>query len=177
MYRSGFAETQAAYEAGVVPLFAALDQLEERLASRRYLCGNQITEADWKLFVTLVRFDEVYYVHFKCNVRRIAEYENLWAYVRDLYQQPGIAETVSMDRQCLGMVRRPVCVLPYEITQRVIKLYPSSTTSGCQRSSSKGMSSNMSIDSSNMPINRYPFERDRWVRRFIYSFLFASIRL
>jgi putative glutathione S-transferase len=97
VYRSGFAETQAAYEAGVVPLFAALDQLEERLASRRYLCGNQITEADWKLFVTLVRFDEVYYVHFKCNVRRIAEYENLWAYVRDLYQQPGIAETVSMD--------------------------------------------------------------------------------
>lgn len=97
VYRSGFAETQAAYEAGVVPLFNALDQLDERLASRRYLCGSQITEADWKLFVTLVRFDEVYYVHFKCNVRRIADYKNLWPYLRDLYQQPGIAETVNMD--------------------------------------------------------------------------------
>lgn len=97
VYRSGFAETQAAYEAGVVPLFVALDELEERLEVRRYLCGSQITEADWKLFVTLVRFDAVYYVHFKCNMRRIAEYKNLWAYLRDLYQQPGIAETVNMD--------------------------------------------------------------------------------
>ncbi len=97
VYRAGFAETQAAYVAGVLPLFDALDQLEERLATRRYLCGHEISEADWKLFVTLVRFDEVYYVHFKCNVRRIAEYKNLWAYLRDLYQQPGIAETVNMD--------------------------------------------------------------------------------
>jgi glutathionyl-hydroquinone reductase len=97
VYRAGFAETQAAYEAGVKPLFEALDQLEEHLATQRYLCGSRITEADWKLFVTLVRFDEVYYVHFKCNVRRIAEYKNLWAYLRDLYQQPGIAETVNMD--------------------------------------------------------------------------------
>ena len=97
VYRSGFAETQKAYERAVYGLFEALDQLEERLATRRYLCGGQITEADWKLFVTLVRFDPVYYVHFKCNVRRIAEYPNLWGYLCELYQQPGVAETVDFD--------------------------------------------------------------------------------
>jgi len=97
VYRAGFAETQEAYERAVYELFDALDRLEERLAMRRYLCGGQITEADWKLFVTLVRFDVVYYVHFKCNLRRIVEYPNLWAYLRDLYQQPGIAETVDFD--------------------------------------------------------------------------------
>lgn len=97
VYRSGFAETQRAYELAVRGLFDALDQLEERLATRRYLCGGQITEADWKLFVTLVRFDPVYYLHFKCNMRRIAEYPSLWGFLCDLYQQPGIAETVNFD--------------------------------------------------------------------------------
>ena len=76
---------------------AALDQLEERLSGQRYLVGRQITEADWRLFTTLIRFDTVYYGHFKCNLRRIADYSNLWNYLRELYQVPGIAETVSVD--------------------------------------------------------------------------------
>jgi len=97
VYRSGFAETQRAYEQAVSGLFAALDQLEEQLATQRYLCGRHITEADWKLFVTLVRFDPVYYVHFKCNMRRIADYVHLWGFLCDLYQQPGVAETVNFD--------------------------------------------------------------------------------
>ena len=97
VYRAGFAETQRAYEQAVNGLFEALDQLDERLSTRRYLCGGQITEADWKLFVTLVRFDPVYHVHFKCNARRIFDYVNLWGFLCDLYQQPGIAETVNFD--------------------------------------------------------------------------------
>ena len=97
MYRAGFATTQEAYEEAVRGLFAALDKLEERLAGNRYLAGPTITEADWRLFTTLVRFDAVYVGHFKCNVRRIVDYPNLWAYVRDLYQQPGIGETVKID--------------------------------------------------------------------------------
>jgi len=96
VYRAGFATTQNAYDEGVVDLFAALDQLEERLATRRYLTGPSITEADWRLFTTLVRFDAVYHGHFKCNLRRIQDYPNLWPYLRDLYQQPGIAETVDI---------------------------------------------------------------------------------
>ncbi|MGE4428678.1 MAG: glutathione S-transferase family protein, partial [Solirubrobacteraceae bacterium] len=97
VYASGFATTQAAYDEAVAKLFASLDRLEERLSDRRYLTGDPITEADWRLFVTLVRFDPVYVGHFKCNVRRIQDYPNLWAYTRDLYQQPGIAATVSHD--------------------------------------------------------------------------------
>ena len=97
VYRAGFATTQEAYEEAVRELFAALDKLEERLAGNRYLAGPTITEADWRLFTTLVRFDAVYVGHFKCNVRRIVDYPNLWAYVRDLYQQPGIGETVKID--------------------------------------------------------------------------------
>ena len=96
VYRAGFATTQEAYEEAVLELFAALDKLEERLASRRYLTGERITEADWRLFTTLVRFDAVYVGHFKCNIRRIVDYPNLWGYVRDLYQQPGIADTVRI---------------------------------------------------------------------------------
>ena len=92
-----FATTQSAYEAAVVPLFETLDWLEVRLESRRYLMGQDITEADWRLFTTLVRFDAVYFGHFKCNRRRISDYPNLWAYLRDLYQQPGIPETVDLD--------------------------------------------------------------------------------
>jgi putative glutathione S-transferase len=97
VYRAGFATSQAAYEDAVNDVFEALSSLEIRLTDRRYLMGSQITEADWRLFTTLVRFDAVYVGHFKCNKRRIADYPNLWGYVRDLYQQPGIAETVKLD--------------------------------------------------------------------------------
>jgi len=96
VYKSGFATTQDAYEHAVVPLFETLDWLDQRLAKQRYLTGNQITEADWRLFTTLIRFDPVYVGHFKCNIRRIADYPNLSGYVRDLYQESGIAETVNM---------------------------------------------------------------------------------
>jgi glutathionyl-hydroquinone reductase len=95
VYRAGFATTQEAYEEVVMPLFATLDMLERRLAERRYLTGNAITEADWRLFTTLLRFDTVYYSHFKCNVRRIVDYPNLWGYLRDLYHEPGIRDTVD----------------------------------------------------------------------------------
>jgi putative glutathione S-transferase len=96
VYRAGFATSQEAYNEAVEQLFLALDKLDERLRSNRYLTGNTITEADWRLFTTLVRFDAVYYSHFKCNIRRIQDYANLWPYVRDLYQQPGIAATVDI---------------------------------------------------------------------------------
>ncbi len=97
VYRSGFATTQEAYEEAVGPLFESLDWLEDRLSGQRYLAGSAITEADWRLVTTLFRFDPVYVGHFKCNLRRIADYPNLSAYTRDLYQQPGIAETVRLD--------------------------------------------------------------------------------
>lgn len=96
VYRAGFAATQEAYEEAVVPLFETLDWLEERLGARRYLVGDRLTEADWRLFTTLVRFDAVYYGHFKCNLRRLVDYPNLWAYTRELYQRPGVAATVNM---------------------------------------------------------------------------------
>lgn len=96
VYKSGFASTQEAYEEAVTELFAALDTLEARLANQRYLVGSTITEADWRLFTTLIRFDAVYVGHFKCNLHRIVDYPNLWGYLRDLYQVPGIAETVNM---------------------------------------------------------------------------------
>jgi len=97
VYRAGFATTQSAYEEGCRTVFAALDWLEELLSRQRYLVGPRLTEADWRLFTTLVRFDAVYNSHFKCNLRRIADYPNLSNYVRDLYQVPGIADTVNMD--------------------------------------------------------------------------------
>jgi len=97
VYRSGFATTQEAYEEAVTEVFEALDRWETVLSSRRYLCGDRITEADWCMFPTLVRFDSVYYGHFKCNLRRIVDYPNLWGYLKDLYQQPGVAGTVKMD--------------------------------------------------------------------------------
>ncbi len=96
VYKCGFATTQEAYEEGFATLFTELDQVDQRLSNQRYLVGNRITEADWRLFATLVRFDPVYVGHFKCNLRRICDYANLSNYVRDLYQQPGIAETVNM---------------------------------------------------------------------------------
>jgi putative glutathione S-transferase len=97
VYRAGFATNQEAYEEAARALFETLDMLEERLTTRRYLCGTEITEADWRLFTTLVRFDPVYFGHFKCNVRRILDYPNLWGYACDLYQQPGVSETVRVD--------------------------------------------------------------------------------
>ncbi|MEP2028334.1 MAG: glutathione S-transferase family protein [Paracoccaceae bacterium] len=96
VYKCGFATTQAAYDAAIVPLFDTLGWLEERLGQRRYLMGDDVTEADWRLFTTLVRFDPVYHLHFKCNRRRIVDYFNLWEYVRELYQWPGVAATVNM---------------------------------------------------------------------------------
>jgi putative glutathione S-transferase len=97
VYRAGFARSQEAYEEAFDGVFATLDLLDERLAARRYLFGDAIVETDWRLFVTLVRFDAVYYSHFKCNLRRIEDYKNLSGYLRDLYQQPGIAELVDLD--------------------------------------------------------------------------------
>jgi putative glutathione S-transferase len=96
VYRAGFATSQTAYEQAFRGLFDTLDELEQRLSQQRYLAGNAITEADWRLFTTLVRFDAVYYAHFKCNWRHIYEYPNLSNYTRDLYQVPGVAETVSL---------------------------------------------------------------------------------
>jgi len=97
VYRAGFATTQAAYEDAFDQLFTTLDQLDDRLAMQRYLVGQRITEADWRLFTTLVRFDPVYHGHFKCNRQRLIDYPNLLAYTRELYQVPGIAETVNME--------------------------------------------------------------------------------
>ena len=96
VYRSGFATTQDAYSEAVTELFETLDWLEDRLSRQRYLVGDQITEADWRLFATLIRFDAVYHGHFKCNIRRIVDYPNLWGYTRELFQFPGIAETVDL---------------------------------------------------------------------------------
>ena len=95
VYRAGFATTQEAYEEAVTELFASLDWLEDLLAQRRYLAGERVTEADWRLFTTLLRFDPVYHGHFKCNLRRLADYPNLWGHTRELYQWPGVAGTVD----------------------------------------------------------------------------------
>ena len=97
VYRAGFATSQEAYEEAVGPMFETLDALDEQLAARRYLFGDRLTLADWRLFTTLVRFDPVYHLHFKCNVRRIVDYPNLWPYLRDLLTIPGVRETVNMD--------------------------------------------------------------------------------
>jgi len=98
VYRTGFATSQAAYEEAFDALFDALDQVEARLSVQRYLCGERITEADWRLFATLIRFDAVYVGHFKCNLRRIVDYPNLSNYTRELYQWPGIAEITDFQR-------------------------------------------------------------------------------
>ncbi len=97
VYKAGFATAQAAYEEALAPLFETLDWLEEHLASRRYLCGDRVTEADWRLFTTLLRFDPVYVGHFKCNIRRIADYPRLSAYLKDLLGVPGVRGTVFLD--------------------------------------------------------------------------------
>jgi glutathionyl-hydroquinone reductase len=95
VYRAGFATSQEAYDEAFVALFERLEELEALLGERRYLAGDRITEADWRLWVTLVRFDAVYHVHFRCNGRRLVDHPNLWAYARELYQVPGVAETVD----------------------------------------------------------------------------------
>ena len=101
VYKAGFATTQKAYEEAVVPIFETLDWLERLLETRRYIAGEQLTEVDWRLFTTLVRFDPVYVGHFKCNLRRIEDYPHLSGYLRDLYQTPGVADTVNM-RHIMG---------------------------------------------------------------------------
>ena len=107
VYRAGFATSQAAYEKAFRGLFDTLDEMEQLLSQRRYLAGNAITEADWRFFTTLIRFDAVYYSHFKCNWRHIYEYPNLSNYTRDLYQQPGVAETVSLDADQAALLFQP----------------------------------------------------------------------
>lgn len=97
VYKAGFATKQDVYREEVTNLFKVLDELEQRLTTHRYLLGDQITEADWRLFVTLIRFDPVYYSHFKCNLKRIVDYESLWHYTRELYNYPGIKETIHFD--------------------------------------------------------------------------------
>jgi len=97
VYRCGFAQSQSAYEQAFKELFTTLDMLDERLAVRRYLCGDEITEADWRLFATLVRFDTAYYSQFRCNRNMLKDYVYLWPYTRDLYQQAHVAETVDIE--------------------------------------------------------------------------------
>lgn len=97
VYKAGFATTQEAYDEAVAPLFDSLDWIEGILSENRYLAGDTLTEADWRLFTTLVRFDKVYHTHFKCNRKQITEYAHMWAYVRELYQHPAVAETVHFD--------------------------------------------------------------------------------
>ncbi|WP_321366719.1 glutathione S-transferase family protein [uncultured Celeribacter sp.] len=97
VYKAGFATTQAAYDEAIHPLFDSLDALEAALSERRYLLGDHLSEADWRLFTTLIRFDKVYHTHFKCNKRMLKDYPNLWAYTRELYQMPGVRETTHFD--------------------------------------------------------------------------------
>jgi putative glutathione S-transferase len=117
VYRAGFATAQEAYEEAFRGVFAVLDEIEHRLTRQRYLAGSRLTEADWRLFTTLIRFDAVYYSHFKCNLRRIIDFPNLSNYLRDLYQVPGVAETVNMDhikRHYYGSQRKvnPTGIVP-----------------------------------------------------------------
>jgi putative glutathione S-transferase len=117
VYRAGFAQTQAAYEAGFDRVFETLAYLDDRLADRRYLCGSRQTEADWRLFPTLVRFDVAYHYAFKCNLYRLVDYPNLWPYARDLYATPGIAQTVHPNLYKHGYfsiseLRNPLGIVP-----------------------------------------------------------------
>lgn len=115
VYCCGFATTQEAYDEAVEGLFATLDDLEERLRGQRYLLGDRVTEADWRLFTTLVRFDAVYVLHFKCNVRRLIDYPNLWSYTRDLFQVPGVSETVNLDHIKQHYYRSHTSINPTQI--------------------------------------------------------------
>ncbi len=113
VYRCGFAQSQQAYDAAFDALFDCLDELDVRLASQRYLCGEAITEADWRLFATLIRFDTAYYGQFRCNRNLLTEFEHLWPYTRDLYQTPGVADTVDFDAiKGIYYGSRPPRILP-----------------------------------------------------------------
>ena len=117
VYRAGFARTQEAYEAGFQDVFATMDEIEAHLAANRYLCGDALTEADLRLFPTLARFDVAYHYAFKCNLRRLIDYPNLWGYARELYALPGVAETVKFDIYKLGYfspseLRNPLGIVP-----------------------------------------------------------------
>ncbi|MFN0262504.1 glutathione S-transferase family protein [Tepidamorphus sp. 3E244] len=112
VYKAGFAKSQDAYEKAVKPLFETMDWLDEKLGKSRYLTGDETTEADWRLFPTLFRFDAVYNCHFKCHLRRLTDYPNLWPYARDLYQQPGIAETTNLEHAKLHYYRSHESVNP-----------------------------------------------------------------
>jgi putative glutathione S-transferase len=118
VYRAGFSTTQGAYDEAVVELFDALDRWEKVLGGRRYLCGDALTLADVCLFTTLLRFDPVYHGHFKCNLRRIVDYENLWGFVRDVYQTPGVAETCNLDHIKQHYYRSHPTVNPTRIVPR-----------------------------------------------------------
>ncbi len=118
VYRAGFATKQEAYEEAVTELFDALDYWEQVLTKQRYMCGNRITEADWCMFTTLFRFDAVYYVHFKCNLRHIYEYPNLWNYLKDLYQQQGVKETCNLDHIKLHYYKSHPNVNPHGIVPK-----------------------------------------------------------
>jgi putative glutathione S-transferase len=115
VYKAGFASTQEAYEEAATALFDTLDWVEARLSTRRYLMGERITEADWRLFPTLMRFDAVYHGHFKCSRRRIVDYPALWAYARELYQWPGVAETVNLDHIRRHYYRSHESINPHRI--------------------------------------------------------------
>jgi len=119
VYKCGFATTQAAYEEAFDALFRTLGELEARLSHQRYLAGDRITEAVWRLFTTLVRFDVVYYVHFKCNLHHIADYPNLWNYARELYQVPGVAATVNWPRSSATTTRVTRASIRHELYRRV----------------------------------------------------------
>ena len=118
VYRAGFARTQTAYDEAVTALFETLDRLDARLADRRYLLGDRTTEADWRLFPTLARFDVAYYGAFKCNLRRLIDFPNLWPYARDLYQTPGIADTVDLEIYKRGYFSKSALRNPHGIVPR-----------------------------------------------------------
>ncbi len=115
VYKAGFSTRQSIYERAVRELFTVLDELDERLSGSRFLFGAVPLETDWRLFTTLIRFDAVYQIHFKCSLRKIAEYPNLWPYLRDLYQWPGVAETVSFDEIRAHYYRTHLAINPYGI--------------------------------------------------------------
>jgi putative glutathione S-transferase len=118
VYRSGFTNSQAAYEEAVTELFQSLDHWEKVLDQQRYLCGEQLTEADLCLFATLLRFDSVYHGHFKCNLKRIMDYPNLWNYLKDLYQSPGIKETCNLDHIKRGYYTSMTDINPSQIVPK-----------------------------------------------------------
>jgi len=118
VYRCGFATTQQAYDEAIGPLFETLDWLEDRLSRQRYVAGDRLTEADWRLFTTLVRFDPVYFGHFKCNIRRLVDYPNLWAYTRELYQMEGVAATVSLEHIKNHYYQSHATINPHRIVPR-----------------------------------------------------------